>query len=75
MDMDTDAFLRGLDWNLLRTFTVVVDEASVTAAAHRLSVSQPAVTNALKRLEAHSGRRLIERGKGRFEVTSAGRRL
>ena len=75
MEMDTDAFLRSLDWNLLRTFAVVVDEASVTAAAHRLSVSQPAVTNALKRLEAHSGRRLIERGQGVFEVTGAGRRL
>lgn len=75
MDMDSESFLRSLDWNLLRTFTVVVDESSVTAAAHKLSVSQPAVTNALKRLEAHAGRRLIERGSGVFEVTGAGRRL
>jgi DNA-binding transcriptional LysR family regulator len=75
MDMDTDAFLRSLDWNLLRTFAVVVEESSITAASHKLCVSQPAVTNALKRLEAHTGRRLIERGQGVFELTSAGRRL
>lgn len=75
MDMDTDTFLRNLNWNLLRTFAVVVEEASVTAASHTLGVSQPAVTNALKRLEAHSGRRLIERGQGVFELTAAGKRL
>lgn len=75
MENDTDTFVRTLDWNLLRTFTVVVDEASVTAASHKLCVSQPAVTNALKRLEAHSGCRLIERGQGVFEMTTAGRRL
>ena len=75
MDVDTDSFVRKLDWNLLRTFAVVVDQASITVAAHKLSVSQPAVTNAIKRLEAHSGRRLIERGQGVFELTSAGRRL
>lgn len=75
MNVDTETYLRTLDWNLLRTFAVVVDESSVTAASHRLGVSQPAVTNALKRLEAHSGRRLIERGQGVFELTAAGRRL
>jgi DNA-binding transcriptional LysR family regulator len=75
MEINTDTFLQNLDWNLLRTFAVIVEEASVTAAAHRLGVSQPAVTNALKRLEAHSARRLIERGQGVFELTSAGKRL
>jgi len=75
MEKDTEAFVRTLDWNLLRTFTVVVDESSVTAASHKLGVSQPAVTNALKRLEVHVDRRLIERGQGVFELTAAGRRL
>lgn len=61
-----------LDWNLLRTFMVVVQEGSITRAANRLLLTQPAVSLALKRLEARLGRRLIERGNGRFQVSEAG---
>lgn len=61
-----------LDWNLLRTFMVIVQEGSITAAAGRLLLTQPAVSLALKRLEERLGRRLIDRGPGRFEVTDAG---
>ncbi|QQP87583.1 LysR family transcriptional regulator [Skermanella sp. TT6] len=61
-----------LDWNLLRTFMVIVQEGSITAAANRLFLTQPAVSLALKRLEARLGREMIERGQGRFRVTEAG---
>lgn len=61
-----------LDWNLLRTFMVIVQEGSITAAAGRLLLTQPAVSLALKRLEESLGRRLIDRGPGRFVVTEAG---
>lgn len=61
-----------LDWNLLRTFMVIVQERSITGAAARLLLTQPAVSLALKRLEQRLGRRLIERGSGRFRVTEAG---
>lgn len=61
-----------LDWNLLRTFMVIVQEGSITAAASKLLLTQPAVSLALKRLEQQLGRRLIERGGGRFRVTEAG---
>ncbi len=61
-----------LDWNLLRTFMVIVQEGGITAGADRLRLKQPTVSNALKRLETTLGRRLIDRGPGRFRVTEAG---
>lgn len=72
---DDHAFERlshDLDWNLLRTFMVIVQEGSITGAAARLYITQPAVSLALKRLEERLGRRLIERGSGKFRVTAAG---
>ena len=41
---------RTLDLNLLRVFDVVMDERNVTRAAARLAMTQPAVSNALRRL-------------------------
>lgn len=69
---DPERFSRELDWNLLRTFLVVVQEGGITSAAARLCLTQPAVSLALKRLEQHLGRQLIQRGGGRFRVTEAG---
>jgi DNA-binding transcriptional LysR family regulator len=66
---------RELDWNLLRTFMVIVEEGGITRAAHRLLLSQPSVSNALKRLEQQLGRRLIDRGGGVFRITEAGELL
>jgi DNA-binding transcriptional LysR family regulator len=70
-----ERFAHNLDWNLLRTFVVLVEEGSITAAANRLLLQQPAVSMALKRLEQTTGHRLIDRRPGRFEVTEAGERL
>lgn len=64
-----------LDWNLLRTFMVIVEQQGITAAADKLRLKQPTVSNALRRLEDRLGRRLIDRGPGRFEVTPTGRLL
>lgn len=66
---------RDLDWNLLRMFVVLAESRSVTDAADRLSLKQPTVSNALKRLEDRIGKKLIERAPGRFELTEAGRLL
>ena len=41
---------RSLDLNLLRVFDEVMSERSLTRAAHKLSITQPAVSNALNRL-------------------------
>ncbi|WP_265706967.1 LysR family transcriptional regulator [Verminephrobacter aporrectodeae] len=68
-----DKFANQLDWNLLRTFMVIVQERSITLAAHRLSVTQPSVSAALRRLEERLERRLIERGGATaFQPTAAG---
>jgi DNA-binding transcriptional LysR family regulator len=67
-----DKFVSKLDWNLLRTFVVLVEEASFTRAAHRLLRGQSSVSLALQRLETEMNCRLIERGKGTFRLTAAG---
>lgn len=64
-----------LDWNLIRTFLVIVEENGITAAANRLRLKQPTVSNALRRLEERLEKRLVARGGGRFEITPAGRML
>ncbi len=61
-----------LDWNLLRTFMVVVEQKSITKAADFLGLKQPTVSAALKRLEEMTGHRLIIRKPNQFRVTSAG---
>ncbi len=70
-----ERFLRNLDWNLLYTFLTIVDEGSITGAARKLAYSQPSVSNALKRLEAYLGVRLILRRKGVFSLTDQGLRV
>ncbi|MDU9004937.1 LysR family transcriptional regulator [Sedimentitalea todarodis] len=64
-----------LDWNLLRTFMVVVDEGGITPAAHFLGLKQPTISAALKRLEDITGRKLINRSPKHFSVTPWGRVL
>ncbi|MGF7242787.1 LysR family transcriptional regulator [Pseudomonas sp. LA5] len=61
-----------LDWNLLRTYLVIVQEGSVSRAAARLHLTQPAVSQALKRLEEQLDRGLIIRRGPRFALTEAG---
>lgn len=71
----TEQLAWNLDWNLLRTFMVIVQEQGISAAARRLGLKQPTVSNALKRLETSIGFELIERGPRFFEVTSQGQAL
>ncbi|MGI4838290.1 MAG: LysR family transcriptional regulator [Janthinobacterium lividum] len=61
-----------VDWNLLRTFQAIAQELSISKAAVRLHLSQPAVSQALKRLEEQLGTALIERRGPRFQLTIAG---
>lgn len=66
---------RDLDLNLLRVFVVVAESGSVTEAAARLYLSQPALSAALKRLASAVGAPLFTR-QGRGLVLSArGQRL
>lgn len=64
-----------LDWNLLRTFMVIVEQRGISKAAVWLGLKQPTVSAALKRLEAATGRQLIVRKPNEFAVTRAGQAL
>lgn len=50
---------RGLDLNLLSAFSILMQERSVSRAARRLHLSQPAVSAALSRLRAYFGDELL----------------
>lgn len=52
---------RTLDLNLLRVFDEVMTERSLTRAAQKLSITQPAVSNALRRFREAVGDELIKR--------------
>src|SRR5258705_10770773 len=64
-----------LDWNLLRTFLVIVQERSISGAAAKLHVTQSAVSQALKRLEDQLQRRLIEPHNTALTVANRGDEL
>ncbi len=56
---------RTLDLNLLRVFDEVMAERSLTRAARNLTLTQPAVSNALRRLRETLGDELVQRsGQG-----------
>lgn len=52
---------RTLDLNLLRVFDAVMAERNLTRAAARLSMTQPAVSSAIKRLKESLGEELLTR--------------
>ncbi len=60
---------RTLDLNLLRVFDVVMAERNLTRAAERLSLSQPAVSNALKRLKESVGEDFLTRSSSGVKPT------
>ncbi|MEZ5778631.1 MAG: LysR family transcriptional regulator [Paracoccaceae bacterium] len=70
-----ERFSWNLDWNLLRTFIVVVEEGGITAAANFLGLKQPTISSALKRLEDAVGGRLVNRSPNHFSVTPLGQVL
>ena len=61
-----------LDWSLLDTFRIIVEEGGISRAALRLRLTQSAVSHSLKRLETQIGVRLIDRSFRRFQLTGQG---
>ena len=59
----------------LQTFLAVADLGSFSRAADRLALSQPSISNRIKRLEAKLNVRLLERTTRKVELTGHGRRL
>jgi DNA-binding transcriptional LysR family regulator len=66
-----EANFRTLDLNLLRVFDEVMAERNLTRAAHNLAMTQPAVSNALKRLREVLGDELVRRAGYGVEPTPA----
>ena len=66
---------RALTMRHLRCFTVLVEERNFSRAAGRLSISQPALSSAIKQLELTIGAQLLLRSTHRLELTLAGAQL
>ncbi len=69
------SYAKDLDLNLLRVFVVVAEEGSVTRAASRLYLTQPAVSAALRRLGDAVGAPLLVRSGRGVALTARGERL
>jgi len=61
--------MRALDLNLLRVFDALFEERNVTRAAHRLGLTQSAVSHALNRLRFTIGDELFVRGPSGMRAT------
>ncbi|MFJ3669975.1 LysR family transcriptional regulator [Streptomyces sp. NPDC090106] len=57
----------------LRAFLVIAEEGTITRAAARLHMSQPALSRTLRQLEDHLGARLADRSTHHLELTADGR--
>ncbi|TCW79597.1 LysR family transcriptional regulator [Burkholderia sp. SRS-46] len=67
--------MRGFDLDQLRTFAMVADAGSLSAAAPLLHLSQSTVSEQVRKLEARAGVPLFVRSKRGVEATPAGSRL
>ena len=64
-----------MNYNKMKTFQVVAESLSITNAAQKLRVSQPAVSQQLSQLEKELGMVLITRKRGKICLTPEGARL
>ncbi|HML47960.1 MAG TPA: LysR family transcriptional regulator, partial [Clostridia bacterium] len=59
----------------LQAFIAIAEEGSITAAARRLHIAQPPLSQQLKQLEQELGVQLIQRGARHCTLTEAGKHL
>ncbi len=64
-----------MDFQQLMTFCTVVSEGSMTAAAAKLSVTQPAVSQQIRNLETELGTKIVVRGVRHIRLTVQGQLL
>jgi len=62
-----------MDLLLLRSLVAVADTGSITEAADRIGVTQPALSRRLQQLEEHLGAELLTRGRKGAQLTEIGR--
>lgn len=73
--MNNSALLDKLDFHLIRVLHTVLTERSVSRAAERLGMHQPAVSAALRRLREMAGDPLLVRSGAGMVPTDAGLRM
>lgn len=56
-----------------KNFVAIVESGSILAAANRLLIAQPSLSNQLKNIEKNYGAQLLIRGSRSLELTDAGR--
>ena len=61
--------------NRLKIFVAVVESGGFTPAAHRLGVTQSAVSQSVAQMEHEAGGALLERGSNPLKLTEKGRTL
>lgn len=61
--------LRNVDFNLLLPLQALLEERSVTRAAGRMQMSQPALSATLSRLRKHFGDELLQRNGNSYDLT------
>lgn len=71
--MNNMLFLHVMDFDLLRSFLAAADCGSITEAAGRVNITQPALSRRIRQLEDHFGAELLARGRKGVELTEAGR--
>ncbi|MBZ9889635.1 LysR family transcriptional regulator [Mesorhizobium sp. BR1-1-3] len=64
-----------IDWNLIKSFVTVAESGSLSAAARKLSASQPTLGRHIGELEQALGVTLFRRGRHGYELTEAGSTL
>ena len=64
-----------IDWNLIKSFVAVAESGSLSAAARKLSASQPTLGRHIGELEQALGVTLFRRGRHGYELTEAGSTL
>lgn len=64
-----------MDYKSLKYFITVVEEGTISAAAKKLYMSQPPLSNQMYKLEEELGCRLFERTAKRIVLTGAGKLL
>jgi len=62
-------------YNQIRIFQSIAREGNISAAARKLEITPPSVSNALKLLEEHIGHPLFLRTTRRIELTETGQLL
>ncbi|WP_459983125.1 LysR family transcriptional regulator [Nocardioides sp. AN3] len=67
--------VREVDLNLLRALDAILEEQSVTKAAARLGLSQPAMSASLAKLRRHFGDELLTRVGNAYEATPLAKEL